>query len=78
MHVTIQDRELLPHVFTLTILLWRYILCGTFCHLHQASAFPLGSVSLYVARTFLSSQRAAIEPVCFATKIVFFFDGFGY
>ncbi len=55
MHVTIQDRELLPHVFTLTatnvvavFFLWHFL------SLIHIRAFPLGSVLLYVARTFLS------------------------
>src|SRR5690606_4736096 len=73
MYVTIQDRELLPHVFTLiTPVGARYIFCGTFCF-RSIGPFPLGSVLLYVARTFLfstSNGRTAIEPVCFNTKLI--------
>jgi len=29
--VTSTTRELLPHVFTLTMQAWRFIFCGTFC-----------------------------------------------
>ena len=58
-HVTMQSRELLPHVFTFTRCggltptnSWKYILCGT-CRRPLLGAFLLGSRMLCVARTFL-------------------------
>lgn len=64
-YVTIQYRELLPHAFTLTIYMAVYFLLH-FLSAFKKTAFPLGSVSLFVARTFLSSKiRTAIESVCF-------------
>ena len=52
-HVTTVPGELLPHLFTLTHTEMRAVV---FCHLNPkvTPSFPLRSVMLYVARTFLS------------------------
>ncbi|GIV43563.1 MAG: hypothetical protein KatS3mg035_0686 [Bacteroidia bacterium] len=66
-YVTITARELLPRVFTLIHQKGgRYIFCGTFRHqiVARIDAFPLGSVMLCVARTFLPLYcKEAIEQL---------------
>ena len=55
-HVTTVPGELLPHLFTLTHTEMRAVV---FCHLNPkvTPSFPLRSVMLYVARTFLIRTR---------------------
>lgn len=55
LYVTMQTGELLPHLFTLTSTSKAVI----FCYLNSAltNSFPLGSMMLCVARTFLFLSR---------------------
>jgi len=65
MHLTETLRELLPHVFTLTLpkhggIFLRHLLLPK---RYLFGPFPLGSRMPFVARTFLSRPKAkAIEP----------------
>ncbi len=52
------SRELLPHVFTLSMQAWWYSFLWHFLLLYFYNTFPLGSEMLCVARTFLSSPES--------------------
>lgn len=80
-HVAMMPGELLPRLFTLTC---TEVPAVVFCHLHPkvAPSFPLRSVMLYVARTFLTifpaearkhERQTTILFLLFGAKIVIFF-----
>lgn len=70
-HVTTVPGELLPHLFTLTHTEMRAVV---FCHLNPkvTPSFPLRSVMLYVARTFLSIFPAEARKHERQTTILFY------
>lgn len=70
-HVTTVSGELLPHLFTLTHTEMRAVV---FCHLNPkvTPSFPLRSVMLYVARTFLSIFPAEARKHERQTTILFY------
>jgi len=66
--VTTGTGELLPHLFTLI----RQLADGYFL-LHYyilTDIFPLGSMVLYVARTFLSASRRNDGTACCTAKVI--------
>src|SRR5690606_558443 len=73
MHVTIQSRGLLPHIFTLTSPeARRYIFCGTFRIAPRGATLPVRKRGALRCPDFPLSHRSgtAIEQVCHVQRYV--------